>query len=158
MISCFTSKLKKWAASGTLCARLIGKVEVQIANFMHIGHFKQKIYIHWSTALRVTRLKVVARKFLSVKKWHLITSVKLFRRFNCHQIPHIDFGLGAHKGIAILRCPTHRKRVLNGRHQNSIYIAQCQLKLHIHWVCLSENFIYIGRCETKLYAHCQSAA
>jgi hypothetical protein len=118
---------------------------------MHIGHFKQKIYIHWSTALRVTRLKVVARKFLSVKKWHLITAMELFRRFNWHQILYIDVGSSAHKSIPILRRPTHRKRVLNRRHQNFIYIGQCQPKLHIHWVCLSENFIYISQCELKLH-------
>ena len=111
---------------------------------MHIGHFKQKIYIHWSTALRVTRLKVVARKFLSVKKWHLITAMELFRRFNWHQILYIDVGSSAHKSIPILRRPTHRKRVLNRRHQNFIYIGQCQPKLHIHWVCLSENSIHIA--------------
>ena len=118
---------------------------------MHIGHFKQKIYIHWSTALRVTRLKVVAWKFLSVKKWHLITAMELFRRFNWHQILYIDVGSSAHKSIPILRRPTHRKRVLNRRHQNFIYIGQCQPKLHIHWVCLSENFIYISQCELKLH-------
>jgi len=51
---------------------------------------------------------------------------------------------GAQKTDAILWCPTQWKRVLNGRQQNSIYIAglrretlytlrHFERKLHIHW-------------------------
>ena len=109
-------------------------------------HFERRLYLWlaWKLWLEKSQRK---------KKWHLIKAVELFRRFNCNQIPHTDFGSGAHKSIDILRCPTHRKRVLNGRHQNFIYIGQCGPKLYAHCRSAARNFIYIGRSPQKIYIH-----
>jgi hypothetical protein len=120
----------------------------------------------WLSRLICYQRKILSRTNMPMSKtlWHLIKVVELFRWFNDHQIPHIDFGSGAHKAIAILRSPTHRKRVLNGRHQNSIYI-ECvwaktlytlpganQNSIHIAGLGL-ETLYTLSLPEQKLYIH-----
>ena len=136
---------------------------------MHIGHFKQKIYIHWSTALRVTRLKVVAQKSFSVKNdtwsqlWNCsddLTDIKFctltLDRARTNQSPSCGAQLIG-RGCSIVAIKT--LYTLASANQNSMHIAGLWLetlytlsqpvqKLYIHWA-VSEPQWPCDRCLKK---------